>query len=186
MNDRISNHPNRWKLTPVTGQTNVYDLERADDPTVAGTPLNKATFLPDAVAAAVEAATGASDVALPADALDALASAMTDIGTRTNVCKLAFGSYTGAGGTTTTKAVTLTFSFKPRFLIVARDTTKLFTNTLAWVYNVTDGVDNNNFTYVDGETSISWTNDSSSSSDRPANRRDTSGTNYFYFAVGVD
>lgn len=50
MKDRVSNYPGRVKMTPVTGKTNIYDMELADDPIEAGTPLNKATFLTDATA----------------------------------------------------------------------------------------------------------------------------------------
>lgn len=48
MIDRIPTHPGRVKLTPVSG--NIYDMEMADDPIEAGTPLNKA-LLDHAVAA---------------------------------------------------------------------------------------------------------------------------------------
>lgn len=40
--DRVSTYPGRIKLTPVSGQTNVYDMSRADEPVSDGTPLNKA------------------------------------------------------------------------------------------------------------------------------------------------
>ena len=53
MKDRISAYPGRVKLTPVSGQTNIYDLERADQPTVEGTALNKANLLSDTAAAQV-------------------------------------------------------------------------------------------------------------------------------------
>ena len=42
--DRVPTYPGRVRLTPVAGQTNVYDLTREDDPVVAGTPLNAALF----------------------------------------------------------------------------------------------------------------------------------------------
>ncbi len=42
--DRIPTYPGRVKLTPVSGQTNTYDLERADLPIEEGTPINKALF----------------------------------------------------------------------------------------------------------------------------------------------
>lgn len=47
MKDRIPTYPGRVKLTPVPGQENVFDLERADEPTQVGTPLNKNTLLRD-------------------------------------------------------------------------------------------------------------------------------------------
>lgn len=40
--DRVSTYPGRIKLTPVSGQTNVYDMSRADGAVQEGTPLNKA------------------------------------------------------------------------------------------------------------------------------------------------
>lgn len=52
MKDRIPLHPGRVKLVPVEGQTNVYDLTRADEPYEVGTPLNKATFFSDETAQA--------------------------------------------------------------------------------------------------------------------------------------
>lgn len=42
--DRTSQYPGRVKLTPVSGQTDVYDMTWADSASVTGTPLNKATF----------------------------------------------------------------------------------------------------------------------------------------------
>ena len=50
MQDRVSQHPGRVKLKPVSGQENVYDMEWADGATVAGTPLNKANLLADTTA----------------------------------------------------------------------------------------------------------------------------------------
>lgn len=39
--DRVVQHPNRVKLTPVSGQTNVYDMTRQEGTvTTKGTPLN--------------------------------------------------------------------------------------------------------------------------------------------------
>ena len=42
--DRVSTHPGRVVLTPVSGQTNTYDMKRADVPTVEGTPVDKKLF----------------------------------------------------------------------------------------------------------------------------------------------
>lgn len=42
--DRVPTKPGRVKLTPVSGQANVFDMVRADAPTVEGTPLDKATL----------------------------------------------------------------------------------------------------------------------------------------------
>lgn len=68
MNDRISLYPGRVTMTPVAGQANTYDMVRADDPTQAGTPLNKATLLKDATAALF----GLGTDAVPDDVLAAL------------------------------------------------------------------------------------------------------------------
>lgn len=50
MQDRVSLYPGRVTLTPVEGQVNTYDLVRADQPTQAGTPLNKAALMTDETA----------------------------------------------------------------------------------------------------------------------------------------
>lgn len=42
--DRVPTYPGRVKLTPVTGQPDVYDMVRADSPVEEGTPINKALF----------------------------------------------------------------------------------------------------------------------------------------------
>ena len=42
--DRIPTYPGRVKLIPVAGQANTYDLVRADEPLVTGTPINRALF----------------------------------------------------------------------------------------------------------------------------------------------
>ena len=40
--DRVPTYPGRVVLNPVPGQTNTYDMVRADAPTQVGTPINKA------------------------------------------------------------------------------------------------------------------------------------------------
>lgn len=42
--DRQSAYPNRYKITRAEGSVEYVTLERADEPTVAGTPLNADTF----------------------------------------------------------------------------------------------------------------------------------------------
>lgn len=43
--DRVASYPNRYKVTPITGEESYYVvLERADEPTVVGTPINADTF----------------------------------------------------------------------------------------------------------------------------------------------
>lgn len=76
MNDRIPLYPGRVKMTPVAGQANTFDMVRADDPTQAGTPLNKATFLKDATAALYGLGTGA----VPDDVLKELGRFQSGLG----------------------------------------------------------------------------------------------------------
>lgn len=42
--DRVPKYPGRVRLNPVPGQANTYDMTRADEPIVAGTPLDKKLF----------------------------------------------------------------------------------------------------------------------------------------------
>lgn len=42
--DRVSTYPGRVKMTPVSGEPNTYDMERADAPINPGTPINKVLF----------------------------------------------------------------------------------------------------------------------------------------------
>lgn len=51
--DRVPAHPGRVKLIPVPGQPDTYDMIRADDPIVPGTPINKALF--DSIVSVAEA-----------------------------------------------------------------------------------------------------------------------------------
>jgi hypothetical protein len=76
MNDRVSLYPGRVTLTPVAGQTNTYDMTRADQPTQEGTPLNKASLLTDATAAMLDL--GAD--AVPDNALKILSRLHTHLG----------------------------------------------------------------------------------------------------------
>lgn len=50
MQDRIPLYPGRVRLIPVNGQANTFDMVRADEPTEAGTPLNKACLFSDEAA----------------------------------------------------------------------------------------------------------------------------------------
>lgn len=42
--DRVPKYPGRVKMTPVPGQIDTFTMERMDEPTQPGTPLDKATF----------------------------------------------------------------------------------------------------------------------------------------------
>lgn len=50
MKDRSPKFPGRVKLLPVSGQENIYDMTRADDPDDTGTPFNTRTMLQDSTA----------------------------------------------------------------------------------------------------------------------------------------
>lgn len=39
--DRVPANAGRVKLVPVSGQANMYDMTREDNPTVVGTPINR-------------------------------------------------------------------------------------------------------------------------------------------------
>lgn len=43
--DRVPTYPNRVKMTPVEGMPDTFTMERADEPTVDGTPLGRDTFM---------------------------------------------------------------------------------------------------------------------------------------------
>lgn len=154
MQDRISTYPGRWKLTPVPGETNVYDFERADDPIVAGTPLNKATFLTDAAAAAIAALTG-NTPALPTEALEALASVFDAVGVA-DVAHIEIGSYVGAGTYNSSRPNVLTFTYKPRLVIVqnSAEDPSVPNSTLIWLSGNTKGGRNRTVT-LNGNT-LSW------------------------------
>lgn len=56
--DRVPKYPGRIKLAPVAGQENTYDMIRADEPVVEGTPINKALFDSITAVASVTLAVG--------------------------------------------------------------------------------------------------------------------------------
>lgn len=101
MQDRISLYPGRVKLTPVSGQDNVYDMTRQDNPTTEGTPLNKSTLLTDEVAETLglDPAT-----ATPSQAINAVAGKATD---KKLSLTLAAASWTGSASPYT-QGVTIT------------------------------------------------------------------------------
>lgn len=101
MQDRISVYPGRVKLIPVSGQENVFDMTRQDNPTTEGTPLNKSTLLTDEVAEALglEPAT-----ATPSQAIGAVASNATP---KKITLTLAAASWTGTASPYT-QTVTIT------------------------------------------------------------------------------
>ena len=63
--DRVPTHPGRVKLIPVDGQANTYDMVRADEPIVEGTPINKVLF--DSIVSVAEATLAVDGWTLGAD-----------------------------------------------------------------------------------------------------------------------
>ena len=203
MNDRVSNHPGRWLLTPVAGQTNVYDFTRADAPTVAGTALNKANLLTDATAAAIAALLG-STPDTPNEALSGLASVLDAMGI-TNNAKMEITTYVGAGGGYSQNYHSLTFSIKPRFVIWAYPGSNSQWygeggNTgLTWVYPYTYGPSYSDsgknfymiFDYVENTKTLRWRmhaptgTGSISSSQWSIWNEDVAGKTYTVIAIGV-
>ncbi len=114
MKDRVSTYAGRVTLTPVSGQTNTYTLAMADQPTEAGTPLNKANLLSDSSASAINAATG-STPDTPSEALNLLA---TTLGGLAGSAKIETGDYTGNGTTGSSNRTTITFSFTPKLVFI--------------------------------------------------------------------
>ena len=115
MQDRASLYPGRVKLVPVAGQENTYDMVRADSPTQEGTQLNKDSLLKDATAALL----GGDETMVPDEALVALKTMLDGISASSiGAARIELGNYTGTGVNAGT-AKTLTFSFKPKVVIIA-------------------------------------------------------------------
>ena len=115
MQDRVSLYPGRVKLEPVAGQANTYDLTRADQPTQEGTPLNKATLLKDTTAALF----GLGTDAVPDDVLALIKTLIDNANDNANAkAKFEIGTYTGTGGYREGAGPQLTFSIKPKLVII--------------------------------------------------------------------
>ena len=101
MNDRVSTYPGRVRLTPVEGQTDVFDMTRADSPTQEGTALNKANLLSDTTASAINTLTG-STPSTPNSALYAIANKLSAVITSllSNATATAIQTLTGTKPTT--------------------------------------------------------------------------------------
>ena len=108
MVDRVPAYPGRVRLTPVSGQTNVYDLEMADSPSVVGTPINKANLLTDVTAAGFNTLFGSTPDTVN-DALNALATG--------SLAKFMVGSYVGTGEYGADHPNSIDFGFVPKLII---------------------------------------------------------------------
>lgn len=169
MKDRIPTYPGRVKLTQVSG--NIYDLERADQPSEAGTPLNKATFLTDATAALF----GLTSDAVPDDILAAIASGFAKIET---------GSYTGTGVYGTSNKNSITFSITPKIvLIVAASGTQMYTPYIFGGGAFSTGTNATNYQQIVtvNRKTMEWYSDGGNA----GHQLNTSGVVYTYCAIGV-
>lgn len=169
MKDRIPTYPGRVKLTQVSG--NIYDLERADQPSEAGTPLNKATFLKDATATLF----GLTSAAVPDDVLAAIASGFAKIET---------GSYTGTGVYGTSNKNSITFSITPKIvLIVAASGTQMYTPYIFGGGAFSTGTKATNYQQIVtvNRKTMQWYSDGGNS----GYQLNTSGVVYTYCAIGV-
>lgn len=201
MQDRVPLYPGRVKMTPVAGQANTFDMVRADDPTQAGTPLNKATFLKDATAALF----GKTNAAVPDDILNLLSKSvlaqtvggkttLTDVlGTKLTVgVQIETGSYVGTGTYGQANPNTLTFGFVPKFVWIwpkssFRGSTVVFAGRFyvtfgRWGYYAesTDVLINLDTMSMSGNTLTWWNPDST----KPTYQLNVSDMDYYYLAIG--
>lgn len=115
MQDRNVQYPNRYKLTPVGGTTDIYDLTPVPGTVAAeGTPINKASLLKDATAALY----GLGANAVPDDVLKKLKTLVDAAqGTADGKVPAQIGYYTGNGGSSASSKNSLDFGFRPKAVI---------------------------------------------------------------------
>ena len=181
MKDRIPTHVGRVQLVPVAGQTNVYDMTMADDPVEVGTPLNKASLLKDATAALF----GLTDTAVPDDVLALLAQ---------NRARMDFGEYTGTGTYGSANAITLTFPFAPKLVVVLSEDSSYFGPTgSSNIYNswlmAISGVTKVFVGHYSGnhEVVVSWSGNTISyytEAAAPGAQCNANNKKYYYIAIG--
>ena len=201
MQDRVPLYPGRVKMTPVAGQANTYDMVRADDPTQAGTPLNKATLLKDATAALF----GKTNTAVPDDILSLLSKSvlaqtvgedttLTDVlGTKLTVgVQIETGSYVGTGTYGQANPNTLTFGFVPKFVWIwpkssFRGSTAVFAGRFyvtfgrwGYYYESTDTFINFDTMSMSGNTLTWWHPDAT----KPSYQLNMSDMDYYDLAIG--
>lgn len=128
MKDRISTYPGRVRLVPVAGQENVYDIERADEPSQVGTELKRDTLLSNATAAlfGLNESNGTPDAAF-AKTVGMINEVYGKIG------HSVYSTYVGNGKTGIGNKNTLTFDFEPKILFIEghaipRGTNDIYTN----------------------------------------------------------
>ncbi len=119
MKDRVPLYPGRIKLNPVSGQQNVFDMVRADEPQQEGTPINKKTLLTDETAFLL----GLGENATPNEALKRLSSLLIfeQLG-----AKVEYGTYIGTGTYGEANPTTLNVGFKPLFFAVSQSRQRIY------------------------------------------------------------
>ena len=109
MQDRVPLYPGRVRLTPISGQTNVYDMTMEDSPSVVGTPLNKNTLLN----ALAEQAFAEAEMELT----DATVSeALLNLASFSAIAEVV--SYVGTGVYGASNPCQVTFAVKPDFIFL--------------------------------------------------------------------
>ena len=175
MKDRTPKYPGRVKLTPVSGQTNVYDMTRADSPTQDGDPINKATLLKDTTAALYDLGTDA----LPDDVLQVIRTVLDERAI------VESGTYTGTG----TKTPSLVFSIVPKFVVIQEQDSSVggnYEHTGWWISEMTYLITYSSQSTprpvtLNGKT-FSWTG---SATDNAKEVLNESGKVYSYIGIGV-
>lgn len=185
MIDRVVEHPNRYKLVPVDGTTDTYDLVAVPGTvTAAGTDLNKANLLSDDTVTAIQTAVGSTlSNAVPDKALAAIAGVIG-----TNGMEIQTGSYQGTGTYGSENPNELTFGFTPKIWgIYIRDfgsTFDLLSNLLVFGVNspasgtmieYQQGSYNENFFSYSGKT-VSWYSSTGA-------RQQLNSGKYYFFAI---
>lgn len=124
MQDRVSANPRRRLITPENGQPAFYaTVEMADNPTVLGTPLNKASLLTDATAALF----GLGADAVPDDVLEKARSLITTAQNAANSAnsnansrlQIKTGSYVGTGTNGVDNPTVVNIRATPKVFIVS-------------------------------------------------------------------
>lgn len=92
--DRVSTYPGRVKLTAVSGQTDVYDMVRADEPVQEGTPLNKELLDQKAYTLTADVTVYVSTTGSDADGDGSSAAPFATIQAAVNALPRCLGGYT--------------------------------------------------------------------------------------------
>lgn len=193
MQDRVPVNPGRVLIAPENGAAAYYaTLTRADNPTQEGTPLNKATFLKDNTASLF----GLNSNSVPDDVFSAIRSLIDNANNHANTkAKIEAGSYAGTGTSGANNPRKLTFSGKPKIVMVWIDYIKQAANStnyqdsFIWSEGMTTiGIyspsanDTMNVNFSSDDISLSWYHTNTS---RPGSQLNASGTTYKWIAIVI-